>query len=112
MVLMNTERILRECDCPPWVVRCAHTDGQMLVIIDDGPTGMPPCPTCEVDGDDLGTFFVQLLAGEWVNCPDCGVQAIWPHQTLARYASGASYPEALTAFHEAEEALLKSGVRD
>jgi hypothetical protein len=28
----------RECGCPSWVVRCAHWDGKILILI-DGETG-------------------------------------------------------------------------
>lgn len=27
------ELLVRECDCPPWVIRCAHEDGDVRIAI-------------------------------------------------------------------------------
>lgn len=83
------DRILRECDCPPWVERCAHIDGHWLTLHRDN------------TAEEL-----------WSVCGDSGPQVLsqsgniheWPRET---WRIGLSLEAALAAFHEAEEALLR-----
>ena len=110
----DTPRAARDgCDCPPWIIRCAHFDGYMaqlndislvtarhlgqtptryaVVVMTERPSH--PCPCC---GTPLYGFGPQK-PNSWTNREPKNL----------RLASD-DYNEALAAFHKAEEALLRA----
>ena len=68
---------IRECECPPWVVQCAHWDGQMVCL---GKTSPLPqgCHRCNAN---IGTKYgVITYAGAWGPCTVCGGASLWTDQ--------------------------------
>jgi len=100
----ETERILRECDCPPWVERCAHfPDGRILGLVTAHPLPSTHSDLCAVNGDGFTVRFVGVFY-----CDYCGDETGVFGQNFYRDATtDASYHEALAAFHAAEETLLR-----
>lgn len=100
-----TSRI-SECPiCPQWAVRCAHIDGQHLLFEDDlAPGG---CTTTGLEGI-VPRYWVGTWTGLLEVCP-CGCGADDIVDDLDWIYEGDSYAEALAAFHEAEERLLRDG---
>jgi hypothetical protein len=96
----NDPRAERECGCPPWVIRCAHWDGQVLVLSDEAghQTG---CGFC--DGNTGPQVF--QMREPWSTCPYCAGPAIYPWQV--QFASCQDdLPAAEAEFHHREAALL------
>ena len=84
------------CDCPPWVIRCAHYEGRGVVLVT--PHGTNHDHHCD------NIPFNVFMTKEWIICPRCG-DLIHDHLHQSRYR-GHDADEALAAFYAAEEALL------
>lgn len=61
----------RECSCPEWVLKCAHWDGQLLIIADY----VQPCRhICSRSAPQLPRYRTGLLVGfrpcEVKDCPE------------------------------------------
>lgn len=99
---MTPERV-RECDCPPYVLRCSHQWGQLLVLTDSTIIGR-----CR--GANLlpgARYRVNLLQNGFdarCLCPQRHA-AFW--QLPAIHQSFDDYDDALAAFYAAEENLLQ-----
>ena len=89
----------KECDCPPWVLRCVHFDGDGIVLTSAHGTDHDNHSTTSSRGVKHSVY----LMSQWVNCIFCG-------DLCAPFGvpvySGPDYAAALAAFHEAETALL------
>jgi len=87
--LAETVRSPRECDCPEWVLRCAHLDDQWIAL-HESPTG-----------------------GVWATCQGSGTPEYLPYDTghASRHHGFASLDknEVVAAFYAAEEQLLRGG---
>lgn len=59
----------RECQCPPWVVRCVHF-AETLLVLADGKTNLHPesCHKFAARNEPA----VGLIE-EWVACTGCGI---------------------------------------
>lgn len=100
------DRILRECHCPPWVVRCAHVDDVSLALVDNSVT-IPGC-SCEM-GAEVSDFGVIKTLGRPVPCPlvkGCTAYGFLEPNVISDDVYP-SHDEALAAFYAAEEALLR-----
>ena len=81
------------CGCPPWIVRCAHFDGDSLFLTDrkisaeSAPYNLP--------------FFLSLprYLGGYNTLPR-------PYGRVGYYYEGDDEDAAIAAFHAAEERLL------
>lgn len=59
----------RECtQCPPWVVRCAHWDGQTLVISSDVIFLESPCPAGRPHHREYAEYVVGNAAPRHGGC--------------------------------------------
>ncbi len=69
----------RECGCPPWVVRCAHFDGQMLCLFvaKRVPEG---CRRC--NSEPVSQYATASYEGSWGPCLSCGEPAVFAHQLI------------------------------
>lgn len=98
----ETDRIFRECDCPPWVIRCAHLpSGELLILA--APSG--PCKSSLRAPLPVNGKFSVATIDPYEGCDDgCGLLLAYPEYV---YVRGVSLDAALAAFYEAEEALLR-----
>lgn len=93
------------CDCPPWVVRCAHlTDGNVLSLAD---YTVYQCPCSKVMVEE-GWTRIKFAVTDEANGEPCPEDARFRHspQHLRIYV-GNDYERALAAFYEAEQNLLR-----
>ena len=106
----------RECDCPPWVLRCAHFDGRFVVLGDVSLLS----PRHRAAWESTGAQFMLSpihLEQTPSPCPCCG-QLVFGKKlrALRSYVSAVKnyenwfreLPLAIAAFHEAEKQLLES----
>ena len=102
-----TERVLRECGCPPWVVRCAHLGdpSDHLVHLADrdifGPMSSCPADLLPDVRYHVCVWDDQREIGAWGTLDG-------PEHRIKPYRSD-SYDAALAAFHAAEMELLRGG---
>ena len=84
---------MRECDCPAWVIRCAHWGGRKLWLVG-------PQEQCCGAGDD---YDYAVISAETVGpCPVRGTPQA--HVNLsARYYVGDDLSAAEDAFYAAHE---------
>ena len=94
----------RECDCPPWVVRCVHFDGRTLVLLNPflNDAHVTECPS-----RNRNSYAVAVVL-DWRDCNYCGgigALALVTVDTFAlpRYRT---YAEAIAAFEHAAAELL------
>lgn len=104
------ERVLRECGCPPWVIRCAHFNDEAVVLA--GPPSEPAArvfhsPDCFLVAQlHKQELWIVGLDSQLVACPYCGAaRAGFNRPFMVRFTD--SYEDALSAFYEAEEALIR-----
>ncbi len=96
------------CDCPAWVIRCAHLEPDCILFIGDA-TRLSPEHVAHVGGLGVMDRFV-LAVGAFDHgcmmsgCPDKG----WTdHETIRLpHTYYASEADALAAFYAAERELL------
>lgn len=103
---MNRQEIPspRECDCPEWVIRCAHFEGR-LVLLATNARGRKPCPIRKSTVPNPNRRVVATASRPYEMCPcGCGVLSLLPDTVLHRSESVA---DALAAFYAAEEELLR-----
>jgi len=85
------------CGCPEWVERCIHFDDKVLRLLAD-----PQAARC---GCAIATCRYVVCTG---NFRPCHVDGSLTHVlAFERLYLGDDYDEALAAFHEAEERLLR-----
>ena len=91
------------CDCPPWVIRCAHLGDDVIVMC--GAAGY--CATCG-EGDDDSSHYLVIPAFNKFSCLACRTRTV-PERYMREMPPywGTSYDEALAAFYAAEEALIR-----
>lgn len=95
----------RECNCPEWVIRCAHFDGRVLVLT--GSEGVA-IHTCRLTKNYFTPFGLYEVAG-WKPCymgVDCPGAVAIPSPTATPEPFWVE-ADALAAFYAAEEALLR-----
>lgn len=91
----------RECDCPEWVLRCAHYEGQSLTLWN---YLVFPLPN---DRFAVSTHPGAVQTG-LCDCGQCSGFVYDNDRADFRYLySGSSEADALAAFYAAEEALLR-----
>jgi hypothetical protein len=99
----NGHRAVRDgCGCPPWVIRCAHWDGQILVL---GETALHHPIRCNLEPS--GHFGVFI--GERFQPHDCGRSGHMLLPPTSSWGTGfpfRSLPAAEGEFHRREMALL------
>ena len=102
------DRILRECDCPPWVVRCVHIEDRILVMTDNS-VAVPGC-VC-ANGSLTPDFGVMQAKGPPQMCPNVAACNAWGfHSFNVDFArAGLARVEADAVFGEAESILLGRG---
>lgn len=104
---------LRECDCPPWVLRCVHFGEDVLVLASRDGHHIDAASRKHQERCDPREWFpfaVSAVSGGWEPCGGgCGY--LYPRERAKgikhlkqRYATEA---DALTAFYAAEEQLLR-----
>ena len=57
------------CGCPPWVLRCVHFDGRILMLL-GYQLDSPECALCVPP--NRKEFQCGSIRGDWVPCPECG----------------------------------------
>ena len=87
---------MRECDCPRWVVRCAHIDGKLLTLDDVSLTRIVKALLPNVEGfERYGVIVDRDIPFEQRRRLAC-----FSHERFKEEAA------ALEAFYAAEAALL------
>lgn len=79
----------RECKCPPYIIRCAHYEGDSLFLTDRSVSWGKHGPLF----DDLPRYL-------------CGADTQSPSRRISYNYEGDDQGAALAAFHEAEAMLL------
>ena len=102
--MLSLERAQRECGCPEWVVRCAHWDGQVLVL--DETSEKQPGPRKHA-GFRTATFLVGTHP-ERHKCDCCGTGVFMPSESQVFFETD-DLPAAEAEFHRREQELVRSG---
>lgn len=119
--LAKAERVLRECDCPEYITRCAHWDGLAIWLVNVadskaeylrriGALFPVACPGCGWSGwNGSEERHKWWIYGPGVpSTPECycKVELDWTGELVGLD----DYDAALAAFHEAEQKLLESSL--
>lgn len=98
----------RECDCPPWVVRCVHDEGAVCMAIVSLKEHLSK-EQCPIEGACLLGQEYQLLRGieAFEPCSRCG-QVLKGTGIATALEGFDDYESALAAFHKAEQELLRA----
>lgn len=87
------------CDCPPWVVRCVHVDGDMRLVL-----GHPDAAKCSRVVSSHYVFTTTTAPSK--RCDECGEADWWLYECTG-IEQFDNETDALEAFHAAEEELLR-----
>ena len=95
------------CACPPWIVRCAHWGGRILIFIDNEavPTRYAHCSNPSHDLTYSGQPYGVGSILKWVTIPGCGCLG-WPSASLQQFYSGRGPAAAVAEFYRQEAKLL------
>lgn len=87
------------CDCPPYVLRCCHLESTLLWLTDND----SDCDVCALDFFPPESLYsVVEPADDAIYCEACLDMA-----AKQFHLATDDYDEALAAFYEAEQALLR-----
>ena len=89
---------MRECDCPDWVIRCAHWDGRKLWLVTAAPEGQ----CCEPGEGVVVKKYAVVDAAETGPCPFTGAPMRHVYAS-GRYYAGDDLSAAEAAFYAAHE---------
>ncbi len=87
------------CGCPPWVLRCVHFDGRILLLL-GYQLDSPECARCVPPSQE--EFQCGSIRGDWDSCPECGEPRLYD-QTLPGVTYHNTEAEGREAFDKAEE---------
>ena len=96
------------CGCPPWILRCAHWGGRILILIDNDavdPSG-EGCSNPRHDPTYSGQRYGVGDIAEWGTIPGCGHLG-WRCEPTEQFSSSASLSDAEAAFYRREAELLE-----
>jgi hypothetical protein len=104
----TVDRIHRECDCPPWVLKCVHWEGRRVLLGDIELTCIShqirASARYAVDAHEQRRWFHASCGCMTAETP-IGLDSWHPTSITTD-----DLDAALAAFHEAEEALLRGDV--
>lgn len=93
------------CECPPWIIRCAHFNGTILTVTEVDLVKAEPGCSCAT-APHSGLFSCGWMVGEWQKCQH-GTPGFWYSQRAHKNLYGGhDRAAALDAFSEAEPLLL------
>lgn len=94
------------CDCPAWVIRCAHFGTTRLTLGQTFNVGhAPSCHYASVIPP--GPYRLGPYSAPWMTCPDCGLVEGFNDDFITERRWLHDESDALAAFYEAEQTLLR-----
>ena len=95
----------RECDCPDWVVRCAHFGEVRLTLGQTYDVGHDP--SCHYSFiKPPGPYRLGPYSAPWMKCPGCGLVDGFDDALVAKRQWFHDMTASLDAFYAAEAELL------
>lgn len=96
----------RECDCPPYVTRCVHYQGRMILLGDGALTMHSKHLPISSWIKQRYSVAVSKDSAPTSSCLDCG-ESTFKGVEGQRYSVHATEADALASFQAAEEQLLR-----
>ena len=91
------------CGCPPWVIRCVHWEGQILLLQDGSTAEASPC--CN-GVRPAPVWWIGAIAGDWSACEVCGDASYFARQKVFALPAFIDFDAALAEFRRREALLL------
>lgn len=94
------------CDCPPWIMQCAHFNGGIAALSDTSKHVSSPGCNCSGANHAPYRYSAGLLYGHWETCAHGTTGFYAARESHINLYRGGSHKVALAAFHAAEARLL------